>query len=401
MSPRVPLLRRTRSRRRIAVLSSCQEVWGGSEELWFEAACALRKQGHRVDVLKTGVDPGHPRIQQLLALGCRVRDLRDSGPRRVWGVANALLPLAQAFDGFRLAQIVVLRHFLRRRRPHLAIVSQGQNADGANLAGACRRLRVPYVLIVQKASELHWPEDRFRPYLQRVYVDARRVVFVSDHNRRLTEHQLGIAIPGARVLHNPVLVSRVGPLPWPREPEDVYRLACVARLFPAEKGQDLLLDVLAADRWRARPLHVTFFGQGVNREGLEGMSRLLGLSRASFAGQSRRIEEVWLGHHGLILPSRAEGTPLALLEAMACGRIAVVTAVGGNAEVVEDGVTGFVAAAPSVEAIDEALERAWQRRDEWEAIGRAAAARLAEVVPDESGTALTDLALAELSAGGR
>ena len=41
--------------------------------------------------------------------------------------------------------------------------------------------------------------------------------------------------------------------------------------------------------------------------------------------------------------SAAEGKPLALTEAMVCGRPAVVTDVGGNAELIEDGITGFVA----------------------------------------------------------
>lgn len=66
-----------------------------------------------------------------------------------------------------------------------------------------------------------------------------------------------------------------------------------------------------------------------------------------------------------------------------CGRIAVLTAVGGNAEVVDDNETGFVATGPSVHEFDLALERAWQRRDEWEQIGCLAANRIRDLIPKD------------------
>ena len=66
---------------------------------------------------------------------------------------------------------------------------------------------------------------------------------------------------------------------------------------------------------------------------------------------------------------------------MLCGRTAIVTNVGGNAEVVDDHVTGFLAAAPTEADFDEALEKAWERRDEWRAMGSLAASRIRELVP--------------------
>lgn len=88
-------------------------------------------------------------------------------------------------------------------------------------------------------------------------------------------------------------------------------------------------------------------------------------------------------HHGLVLPSRCEGLPLVLVEAMLSGRVAIVTNVAGNTEVLTDDVTGFVAAAPTEDALDEAMERAWRRRGEWRAIGSTAATRIRELVPPD------------------
>ena len=377
---------------RFAILSSCVEPWGGSEELWWQAAVALRLGGHRVDVLKTKVPEGHPRIQALRAHGCTVRDIDRAGFRTA-SAANVLLPARQELVTER-RQMLAAAALLSRRRPHLAIVSQGQNFDGHHLALACHWLRIPYLIVSQKATEMHWPADWARPYASRVFTAARRAIFVSQHNLRLTERQVGHRIERATVLRNPVLVSREGPLPWP-EQNGALRLACVARLYPAEKGQDLLLEALAADRWRDRPLHVDFYGEGLQRDVLERMARHLGVERVSFPGHTQDIEAMWRSHHGLVLTSRAEGLPLALVEAMMCGRVPIVTDVGGNAEVVQDPATGFVAAGPTAAAVDEALERAWARREEWSAIGAAASRRIAELVPDEGESPLADMALAE------
>jgi glycosyltransferase involved in cell wall biosynthesis len=68
---------------------------------------------------------------------------------------------------------------------------------------------------------------------------------------------------------------------------------------------------------------------------------------------------------------------------MWCARPAVVTDIGGNAEMCVDGETGFVAAAPTVGLLDEALERAWNRRDELENMGKLARARVEQLVPKD------------------
>ena len=81
----------------------------------------------------------------------------------------------------------------------------------------------------------------------------------------------------------------------------------------------------------------------------------------------------------LLMPSRGEGTPLALLEASYCKRAAVVTDVGGNAEIVTDEHNGFVADAPTVRSFSNALESAWKQKDNWEQMGLNAKERIDEL----------------------
>jgi glycosyltransferase involved in cell wall biosynthesis len=82
------------------------------------------------------------------------------------------------------------------------------------------------------------------------------------------------------------------------------------------------------------------------------------------------------------MPSRIEGLPLAVIEAMLCGRPVVATDVAG-AEVVEDGITGFLAEAPTVGCVGNALERFWRRKEEAKEIGAASAESIRRLVPPD------------------
>jgi glycosyltransferase involved in cell wall biosynthesis len=73
------------------------------------------------------------------------------------------------------------------------------------------------------------------------------------------------------------------------------------------------------------------------------------------------------------LPSRAEGLPLVVVEAMLCGRPVVTTDVAGNGEVVTDDVTGFLAKSATARSIGRALERFWDSRSRLQEIGEAGA----------------------------
>jgi glycosyltransferase involved in cell wall biosynthesis len=83
------------------------------------------------------------------------------------------------------------------------------------------------------------------------------------------------------------------------------------------------------------------------------------------------------------MPSRFEGLPLAMVEAMLCSRPIVATDIAGHAEIVEDGVTGFLADAPTPRALAAALERFWARRTEAEEIGKAGHRRIQQLVPPD------------------
>jgi glycosyltransferase involved in cell wall biosynthesis len=376
------------SRRSILFLTSCPEVWGGSEELWSGAAVELQCRGHRVLCGRTEQAKrwkSHPRWKRLAESGVKVGAF--GVPTLLRAVPDAVLRYAEPFAplvyGLRNR---ALAWRLRQLAPDLVVLAQGNTFDGmysVEMPLIVHYTGKPFVLVCQKNAETDWPDDFMRARSINHFRRARRVYFVSEHNRDIAEHQLGFRLENAEVVHNPYLVATREPLPWPENSDGRVHFACVGRLYPREKGQDLLINVLSLPKWRERPVCVNFYGTGANAEGLEGMARLLRLDNVRFHGFTTDVTRVWRENHALVLPSRAEGLALAQVEAMVCGRVPIVTAAGGAGEILEDGVTGFLARSASEESLDDAMERAWARRHEWREIGCRASESVLRTFPSD------------------
>jgi glycosyltransferase involved in cell wall biosynthesis len=269
------------------------------------------------------------------------------------------------------------------QKPDLVCVSGGGNLDGLPLLELCHQQRIPYASIIQANAEYFWPRDDQAESMLPVYRDARRAFFVSHMNRQLFENQLALTLSNAEVVWNPTNVRWDATPAWPAESAG-WKLACVGRLEPNAKGQDLLLQALALEAWKSRPMALSLIGSGPMEHGLRRLVTKLGLDeRVRFVGHVGDIEQVWAEHHALVLASRYEGLPLVLVEAMLCRRPAIITEVAGDGRMVEEGVTGFVARAPTVPLVAEALERAWERRAQWQEMGRAARQRVEKLVPKD------------------
>lgn len=338
--------------------------WGGSEELWSRAAHVLLSQGHEVyaNVARTRI-VAEP-LQRLAQAGAHVR--RRPKPLVGRKVRRAC------------RQIGIWRHrelrWLRHTRPDFVLISVGYHEDDLIVAGACQALGVPYSIVVQAAGPGSWIHANDQGHYREAYRQARQVFCVCTQNREILEANLGLELRQAEIVDNPFIVRPDAAPPWPASDEP-WRLACVARIDFSSKGQDVLLQVLRQPKWRARPLQIVLWGadcgsgqrarQLIDAFGLHGQVR--------FGGYANDIEALWAEHHGLVLPSRFEGNPLAMIEAMICGRVPIVTNVSRATELIDEGRSGFIAQAANVDSIDDALERAWQRRHEWQAMGAAAA----------------------------
>jgi glycosyltransferase involved in cell wall biosynthesis len=360
----------------IAFVSSMSGApWGGSEELWSQTALRLRQEGHTVSVCVAWWPQLAARVQELEKNGAHIfarKPARHNIPIRIWNKIKRQLVVAERKEF----------QWLQSRKADLVVISQGGTSDGLEWMSYCAAAGLPYVSIIQCNTEAWYPEDGLGAEMAKAYRSAKNVFCVSQHNLKLLECQLGEKLHQASVVWNAYNVPPQQPPDWPEE-NGVWKMACVARLEPVAKGQDLLFQVMNQKLWHDRPIELNMYGAGKSTGNLQKLASSLQLKNVHFRGHVNNVQAIWDNNHLLVLPSRFEGLPIALVEAMWCARPCVVTDVGGNAELCVDDETGFVAPAPTARLFEEALERAWKRRHEWHHLGRSAHARAEKLIPKD------------------
>ena len=120
-------------------------------------------------------------------------------------------------------------------------------------------------------------------------------------------------------------------------------VALAARLSP-EKGISFLLDICQVLRAELPTVKVLVAGDGNWRARFDAACRQARLDdTVRILGFVPDVERVYAAADVVVSTSETEGCPNALLEAMAMGRAVVATAVDGTAELIHDGVDGFLA----------------------------------------------------------
>jgi glycosyltransferase involved in cell wall biosynthesis len=122
---------------------------------------------------------------------------------------------------------------------------------------------------------------------------------------------------------------------------------------------------------------VKVYGNGADEAYLRDFMAYLKLANmVEFCGYTADLRSVWSDGEILLLPSRFEGSPVSMLEAMAFGRPVLRTTYGGAAEWVEDGVDGYLCPAAEVGLLCETLRRALNERSRWRDMGAVAHAKI-------------------------
>jgi glycosyltransferase involved in cell wall biosynthesis len=197
---------------------------------------------------------------------------------------------------------------------------------------------------------------------------ARRAAFVSCISDFCRSQLLKLVEPEhwdkLRVVHCGLDAREVRALaPRPEAPAaagkgDALRLLFVGRLVP-EKGVLVLLWALAELKRRGLEVDAVLVGDGPYREELQDAGRRLGLAgQLTFTGAltGAAIAPRYREADVFCLPSFAEGLPVVLMEAMANELPVVTSRLAGIAELVDDGVSGFVVAPARDDVIVDALE---------------------------------------------
>jgi len=166
------------------------------------------------------------------------------------------------------------------------------------------------------------------------------------------------------------------PAPRPRTSDSAMRLLYVGRL-DRSKG---VLDLPPIDRLlRASGMETrwTILGPGPAEHELKSLWGEAPHVTWKGGVSVDRVEQEYFEHDVLVMPSRAEGLPVALLEGMASGCIPVVSDLpSGIPEIVENGVSGFRVAPGDISGFADAIMSIGADRDRLFAMGQEAAARI-------------------------
>jgi glycosyltransferase involved in cell wall biosynthesis len=357
---------------KIGIVTTIRWVgWGGSEQLWADAAELALADGIDVIVSRYTLPNVGSRFTTLQESGAKLLVHRPAYPpffhRNIQRVKEKVLGWQEFFPVDKKSPF----RNLFAERPNVICINQGDAyslLDLPDLIEYCDQTAVPVVVVCQAAINHRALEDRERELIRGFYRKAYKVAFVAEENLRTVERQIAAGFPNAIVLRNPVNITSAEMVNWVEN--DTINLASVARLEVVNKGQDILFEVLGGPQWRKRNWKLNLYGSGPQENYLRTLAEFYQISdKVEFAGHVADIRKVWEQNHLLVMPSRIEGTPLSLVEAMLCGRPSVVTDIAGMTEWVKEGDTGFVAEAPSPHAFAGALERAWSQQGQWKQIG--------------------------------
>jgi glycosyltransferase involved in cell wall biosynthesis len=270
-----------------------------------------------------------------------------------------------------LGRLLTLRRQIARAKPDVFQANLRTVADARYAVLAA--LTVPGVEVVVVEHSPLRPTTRLGRWLKRQ--TSRRLaahVAVGDRAARLIEAGAQLPPGSVVVVHNGVPDHG---LAAPRAGSNSIVAGTFARLDP-DKGIDVLLRAAAA----LDDVGLLIAGDGPARESLLSEAASNGLSeRARFLPWSETTRALLDEIDVFVLPSRLEGFPLSILEAMMAGRPVLATDVGSIREAVADGTTGLVVPAGDTDSLRRSLERLAADPDERRRMGEAGRARAVEL----------------------
>ncbi|MGI5125222.1 glycosyltransferase family 4 protein [Pseudonocardia sp. CA-107938] len=244
------------------------------------------------------------------------------------------------------------------RRPdvvHVHMSSYGSFVRKAVVCWTAWAVRVPVVLHVH-GSEFDVFHDRLpRPLRATVRATLERAAVVVALGERWAQRLRDIA-PAARVVTIPNAVH----VPPPAEPRNGPPRVVFLGEIGERKGAFALLDAwtaLAAEGLGGAHLTMAGDREHERARALVAERGLAGSVSVHSWLSPAEVADLLSAADVFVLPSRSEGQPMALLEAMAHGLCVVVSDVGGIPEMVDDETSGLLVPADDVEALTDALRR--------------------------------------------
>jgi glycosyltransferase involved in cell wall biosynthesis len=348
---------------RIGLISGYLGGGGGAERQITELATHLDRS--RFEATVVALVPWNVRSKHG---GTYYKRLADAG------IEIVTIPRATRAGPFQLARLASWMHTARPHIVHSFLFSENWRTRLAALAA-------PRVCVFTGERSVNsWKRPHHHALERLLTRRAARVVVNAEAIRRFLVQKGGLPPEKVALIYNGVDTEKFAPRPdreaerasrgWPGEAFVVGHTGTMV----AHKGQPQVLRACAAAAAATADLRVVLLGDGPDRGALVALARELGLEgRVVMPGFEADVPRVLGCLDAYLHFSRErEGCSNAILEAMACGLPVVATDVGGNRELVEDGVTGFLVGEEDVAAAGAALRRLAVDRELRTRLGQAA-----------------------------
>lgn len=344
-------------------------IAAGMETVTARLTMRLARAGHEVGV--TCLMEEGPLASELRAAGHRVAVVDAPGIRTNF-------------------QPTGLASWLRRVRPDVVHVHSGAWAKGARaarLAGAAR--------VVFTEHGLNDVEPWYSTALKHWgATQTDHVIAVSEPLRRYLIERVRVPASKIAVIPNGVDTELFRPATASERAPDSLRkrlgigtapvIGHVARLAPV-KNQPLLVDAFARVRQRIPAVRLVIVGEGSERAAIEAKVAEHGLGAAvHLVGEARDIPSILREFDLFALPSKAEGTSMSVLEAMASGVPVVASAVGGTPDLLDHGRCGVLVPPNEIDALAAAFCDLLAAPERRRALATAARARVEDHYSEES-----------------
>jgi L-malate glycosyltransferase len=280
------------------------------------------------------------------------------------------------WQGFRLAK------YIRKNRIQI-VHSYGFYSNVFTVPIAWLAGKSFVIASIRDTGDVLTPAQR---RVQRMVCRLADCVLVNAEAIRDTLVEQGYAPDKIIVIHNGITLAKFGK----RQRNSLLRqelalplsapLVVVFSRLNQMKGIQYFLDAAAILAGRFPDVRFLVVGDGETRKELEEYACRLGIEhRTVFAGFRSDVPELLSEAAVSVLPSLSEGLSNSLLESMASGVPVVATNVGGNPEVIEDGVTGLLVPRRDPAALAAAVGRMLEDKDLAESFAQAGVRRVAEL----------------------
>lgn len=340
--------------------------WGGSEELWYRVALWMARHEHQVTVVCYDWEEKKEKLDQL----------------RHYGAVLHLLPRKRSlFSQWSLKKKI---NNINWEDQELVLVNQGGYKEVVYppFEDLYKRLK-KYILAFHNYDETEKLSPKRITSLTHWMTNASLNVGAATRIFEVIENNFGISRQATQVWPNPVTVEPPATFtPYPSLENGHYHWSVLAELDIHRKAQDLLIDVLSADKWKQRNWKLHLYGRGKDEQVLRNriaQYRLEG--KIILEGYQKNIINILQHTHILIQCTRIDAMPLSVVEAMSLSRPCLVSKVGEMPAWVENGRNGWTCETLSADMLDRTLEQCWNDRDQWEEKGRAAFETFKEKYP--------------------